>query len=166
MYPTLEYSKKVVVISASWRHRIHPELLLPLYRPNSSSSSSSSTSVGSTGCANVRPARRRHRARTGRAFACPPIPATRPWRPPIDPAPGVGIFQKVVLISASWRHRIHPELLLPLYRPNSSSSSSSSTSAGATGCAKVSAMASPSSGEACPRSACPPWIRAPEGCSG
>ena len=53
--------------------------------------------------------------------------------------------------SARWRHRIHPELLLPVYRPNSSSSSSSSTSAGATGCAKVSARASPSSGEAWPR---------------
>jgi hypothetical protein len=48
-------------------------------------------------------------------------------------------------------HRIHPELLLPVYRPNSSSSSSSSTSAGATGCAKVSASASPSSGKAWPR---------------
>jgi hypothetical protein len=50
-----------------------------------------------------------------------------------------------------WPHRIHPELALPLNRPNSSSSSGSSTSAGATGCANVSASASPSSGEAWPR---------------
>jgi hypothetical protein len=39
--PAREYSRR--------RHRIHPELLLPLNRPNSSSSSGSSTSAGSTG---------------------------------------------------------------------------------------------------------------------
>jgi hypothetical protein len=52
------------------------------------------------------------------------------------------IPQRVVVISARWRHRIQPELLLPLNRPNSFSSSFSSTSAGAKGCAKVSARAS------------------------
>jgi hypothetical protein len=71
-------------------------------------------------------------------------------------ARGEAEFPRVVVISARWRYRSHPpELLLPVYCPTSSPSCASSTSAGCTGCAKVSASASPSSGEAWPRSCRP-----------
>jgi hypothetical protein len=71
------------------------------------------------------------------------IQATSTMRPPIDHAPGVGIFQ-VDLIASTRNYHCQRTGRMPLLRPLL-------PSAGSTCCAKVSAKASPSPGDAWPR---------------